>query len=101
MAKFKKNNPDYKCIYANINTNNEKKTLKGSIKKIIHNGVEIEIYIGYIFLTFILGDDTELIIQLINIHKIIIILIMLLLYILLIQQEQHFLFAYIENLNFL
>lgn len=58
LAKFKQNNPEYICIYANINANTEQQTLNGCIKKIIHNGMEIEHHIGYKFLTFILGDDT-------------------------------------------
>ena len=33
LAKFKKNNPEYLCIYANINDKSEKTTLKGSCKK--------------------------------------------------------------------
>ena len=63
LSNFKKNNPEYVCIYANINADTEKKTLHGSIKKILHNGVEIEHQIGYEFLKFILGDDTYLIID--------------------------------------
>ena len=63
LAKFKKNNPEYLCIYANINADTEKKTLQGSIKKILHNGFEIEHQIGYEFLNFILGSDTESIIE--------------------------------------
>ena len=62
LADFKKQNPEYICIYANINVNTEKKT-QGSIKKILHNGVELEHHIGYEFLKFILGDDTDVIIQ--------------------------------------
>lgn len=63
LATFKKNNPDYKCIYANINAATEKTTLQGSIKTIIHDDVEIEIYTGYKFLNFILGDDRNAIIE--------------------------------------
>ena len=63
LAKFKVANPDYVCIYANINADTEKKTLKGSVVKILHNGVEIEHQIGYKFLKFILGDDTDMIIS--------------------------------------
>lgn len=63
LAKFKKHNPDYVCIYANINADTEKKTLQGSIKKLLHDGVEIDHQIGYKFLKFILGDDTDVIIQ--------------------------------------
>jgi hypothetical protein len=63
LAIFKKNNPEYVCIYANINSDTEKKTLQGSKKKILHNGVEIEYQVGYEFLKFILGDDTDLIVN--------------------------------------
>lgn len=59
LALFKKNNPDYKCIYANINADTEEKTRNSTIKKIIHNGVEIEHYVGYNFLQFVLGEDTN------------------------------------------
>ena len=63
LAKFKKHNPDYVCIYANINADTEKKTLQGSIKKILHDGVEIDHQIGYEFIKFILGNDTDLIVD--------------------------------------
>ena len=63
LAKFKLANPDYVCIYANINADTEAKTLKGSITKIVHNGVEIEHQTGYEFIRFILGDDTHSIID--------------------------------------
>ena len=63
LAKFKKTNPDYLCIYANINADTEKKTLNGSIKKLLHDGVEIDHQIGYEFLKFILGDDIDIIIH--------------------------------------
>lgn len=63
LANFKKKNPEYICVYANINADTEKKTLEGSIKKILHNGIELEHQIGYDLLKFILGDDTDVIIQ--------------------------------------
>lgn len=63
LSKFKKENPEYTCIYATINANTEKKTLHGLNKKITHNGVEIEHYVGYEFLTFIFGEKTEEIIE--------------------------------------
>ena len=63
LANFKKNNPEYICVYANINADTEKKTLQGSIKKILHNGLELEHQIRYEFLKFILGHDTDIIIQ--------------------------------------
>lgn len=60
-ASSKKSNLDKLAnfIYANINAETEKKTLQGSIKKILHNDVELEHHIGYEFLKFILGDDTD------------------------------------------
>lgn len=63
LAQFKKHNPDYVCIYANINDDTEKKTLQGSITKILHDGVEIEHQVGYKFLKFILSNDTDLIVD--------------------------------------
>ena len=52
LAKFKKSNPDFTCIYATINANTEKKTLTSITKSIIHDGVVIEHHIGYNFITF-------------------------------------------------
>ena len=71
LANFKKNNPEYTCIYANINDINETKTLTGTMKKIIHNDCEIIHYIGYEFIKFILKDNTQSIIQFVktNIDK--------------------------------
>lgn len=63
LSKFKKENPEYICIYANINDNTETKTLQGLRKKITHNEVEIEHQVGYMFLTFIFEDKTEEIIE--------------------------------------
>lgn len=63
LSKFKKENPEYTCIYANINADTEKKTLQGFNKKISHNGVEIEHQVGYQFLKFIFGKKTEEIIE--------------------------------------
>ena len=63
LSKFKKNNPEYICIYANINDDTEKKTLKGYIKKILHNEEEIEQHVGYEFIKFILGNDSDKIID--------------------------------------
>lgn len=63
LAKFKKSNPEYICIYANINADTEEKTLKGSIKKKLHDGVEIEHHVGCEILNFILGSDKETIIE--------------------------------------
>ena len=66
LAKFKKNNPEYICIYANINACTEEKTLKGLIKIIKHDDFEIQHQVGYIFLKFILGDDVDIIIDFIK-----------------------------------
>jgi len=64
LYKFKESHPDYICIYANINDDTEQKTLNGNIKKIIHDdGVELEHQTGYKFLKFILGNDTDKIID--------------------------------------
>lgn len=66
LTKFKKENPEYICIYANINADTEKKTLQGCNKKITHNGIEIEQQVGYEFLTFIFGEKTDEIIEFIK-----------------------------------
>lgn len=66
LSKFKKENPEYKCIYANINDSTEEKTLHGFIKKIIHNDVELEHHVGYEFLKFIFGKNTEDIVKFIK-----------------------------------
>jgi len=63
LSKFKKDNPEYICIYANINADTKEKTLQGLNKKIQHNNVEIEHLVGYKFLTFIFGKDTEEIVK--------------------------------------
>jgi hypothetical protein len=62
LARFKKSNPDYTCIYANINEDTEEKTLQGKTKIIIHDGVEIEQQSGHKFLTFVLGSNADLVI---------------------------------------
>lgn len=61
LSEFKKNNPDFLCIYGCINENNKEKTHKGLIKKIIHNNEEIYIYTGYKLLNLILKDNTDII----------------------------------------
>lgn len=63
LAIFKKKNPEYRCIYANINASSQKLTLDGSIKTIQHNAVEIEHHVGLEFLKLIYGHYTELIIN--------------------------------------
>jgi len=66
LSKFKKNNPDYRCIYANINAKTKEKTLEGYNKKIIYNEVEIEHQVGYKFLSFIFEENTKEIIDFIK-----------------------------------
>jgi len=63
LTNFKKKNPEYTCIYANINSDTEEKTLKGMIKNIKHNDIEIQHQVGYVFLKFILEDDIDIIID--------------------------------------
>ena len=65
LSVFKKQHPDYTCIYANINAETEKKTL-GYKKEITHNDVEIEQHVGREFLTFIFGERTDEIIEFIK-----------------------------------
>jgi hypothetical protein len=66
LSQFKKKNPDYRCIYANINANTKEKTLEGYTKKIVYNNVEIEHYVGYVFLKFIFEEDVDIIINFIK-----------------------------------
>ena len=58
-----KSNPDYKCIYGNINDITEDKTIIGSEKYVTHNGVEIQIYTGMKLLRFVLENDMEIIVD--------------------------------------
>lgn len=66
LTNYKKENQEYRCIYANINADTEKKTLQGNKKTITNGGVEIEHQIGYEFLKFILGSDVDIIINFIR-----------------------------------
>lgn len=63
LAKFKMENPDYTCIYGNINADNEEKTKLGYIKRITHNDIEIYQYVGYKLLELILGENTDYIVE--------------------------------------
>jgi hypothetical protein len=63
LANFKKKNPDYECIYGCINDDTEIKTLNGKINTILHNNVEIKMYVGYELLRHILGKNTDIIID--------------------------------------
>lgn len=66
LAMFKKKNPEYICIYALINEDTKEKTWKGRSIRFKHNGVELEQKTGYELLTFILGEDTNTIIDFIK-----------------------------------
>lgn len=59
LAKFKREHPDYTCIYACINANTNKKTLDGKKKMIQHDDVEIEYQVGYTFLNVVFGEHTQ------------------------------------------
>ena len=63
LTKFKKANPDYECFYGMVNAETSEKTMKGSVKTIMHDGVEIKEYIGMELLRSILGADTDRIIE--------------------------------------
>lgn len=63
MAKFKKNNPDYFCIYATINANTEKETYNNRLKIIKHDNIEIEHHTGIEFLKYVLGNNVHEIID--------------------------------------
>lgn len=66
LAKFKKENPIYRCIYATINDTTQEKTRSGFRKVIIHNDVEIEHLCGYLFLELVFGENTNEIINFIK-----------------------------------
>jgi len=66
LANFKKKNPDYECIYANINDDNEEKTIEGYKKIIIYDNVEIIHLVGYKFIKYILCNNTDKIIEFIK-----------------------------------
>lgn len=63
LAKFKKEHPEYTCIYANINDDTEEKSSQTTVKKFQHNGVELEHHIGDQFLKYIFGDDTNAVVE--------------------------------------
>ena len=63
LAKFKQQNPEYECIYGMINAKTKEETMKGKINTIQHNGVEIKEYIGMEFMRYILGEDTDSIME--------------------------------------
>jgi len=59
LANFKKEHPDYECIYAVINDKN----IEGCIKEIEHNNEKIKYYSGDKLFTFIFGEDKTKIIE--------------------------------------
>jgi len=63
---FKKENPEYRCIYGNINDKDEKTTLKGKYKIIKYKTIEIEHIIGIEFIKLILEENTTKIIDFIK-----------------------------------
>ncbi len=63
LAKFKKENPEFICIYANINEKTEKATFEGNHKIIIHNNVKIHIYTGLKFLNLVFDDKLDIILE--------------------------------------
>ena len=69
LAKFKKENPDYDCIYANINANTEFETMNTGTRTEIHNGQEIKHMVGMNFLQFIFNDNTDTVINFIKQKK--------------------------------
>lgn len=66
LAAFKEKNSEYTCIYANINADTEEKTIRGLDCFITHNGVIIRHMVGKPFLEFMLGEDTDKIIEFIK-----------------------------------
>jgi hypothetical protein len=63
LSLYKKQNPEYMCVYGTINDNTKQKTNNGYIRTIIHNEYEIKEYMGMCLLRLILGDNTEIIID--------------------------------------
>jgi hypothetical protein len=63
LALFKKNNPNYLCIYGCVNDDTEEKTMMGGIKQIVHKDGEIYQYVGDSLLTLILEDNKTIIID--------------------------------------
>lgn len=66
LAKFKREHPDYTCVYGMVNDSTEEKTIRGTIKTIMHDGVEIKQYIGMELIRLFLGDDSDKIIDFIR-----------------------------------
>lgn len=58
LAKFKKDNPDYRCIYGCINCKNKKETLNGKNYIFSFQNTELEYICGYKLLELILEENT-------------------------------------------
>jgi hypothetical protein len=64
LAKFKKEHPEYVCIYGCINNSkNAKDLLQGQSKIIIHDGVEILYLVGNSLFDYLLGKNKDEIID--------------------------------------
>ena len=66
LAKFKRQYPDYECIYGCVNDDTEEKTMTGEITTIMHDGVELRKYTGMKLLNHIFGENTKTIIDLVR-----------------------------------
>ena len=66
LAKFKRQHPDYECIYGCVNDDTEEKTMTGEITTIMHDGVELRKYTGMKLLNHIFGENTKTIIDLVR-----------------------------------
>lgn len=66
LAKFKRQHPDYECIYGCVNDDTEEKTMTGEITTITHDGVELRKYTGMKLLNHIFGENTKTIIDLVR-----------------------------------
>lgn len=69
LTKFKKANPEFECIYANINADTETETMNTETRIIEHNGEQIKEMVGMTFLRFIFGENTTRVIEFIKEKK--------------------------------
>lgn len=63
LYKFKKENPEYLCIYGCLNDTTKEKTETGKIESILINNLEVKKYIGNELLNLILKEDKDIIIN--------------------------------------
>lgn len=63
LAKFKRENPEYTCVYANINDSTEAKTMNSQPKTIVWEGAEIQVLTGTSLLRFIFGENVDAVIE--------------------------------------